>query len=193
MFTISEIFYSIQGEGYWTGTPMLFIRMSGCNLECDFCDTDHHHGRTLSAEEILQELNKLSPRCCRVCITGGEPLVQPIESLVYALAQKDFLVHIETNGTIIIPELPPNVWVTCSPKTVVFEVDGCDEVKYLVGDDLEIWRHYLEEPPCIGIQEFLQPVWNNYYEDNLRKAIEIAKEHPRFRISLQTHKYTRIR
>lgn len=109
---VNEIFYSLQGEGYFSGTPSLFIRFSGCNLKCGFCDTQHQHGTEMTEEDIVERA-----RACKaqhVVITGGEPSLQLTESLVDKLHEIGKYVAIETNGTHLLPE---NVdWITLSPK-----------------------------------------------------------------------------
>ena len=72
MYKINEIFYSLQGEGYYSGTPAVFVRFSGCNLSCTFCDTQHQPGTMMSLQEIVQEVNKY-PNVPLVVLTGGEP------------------------------------------------------------------------------------------------------------------------
>ena len=122
MYRVNEIFLSLQGEGFWTGTPMVFLRFSGCNLRCPFCDTDHSGYREMSAEEIVTEILQTGGDCRRVCVTGGEPSLQLDEALVEALHHAGFQVHVETNGTRV---LPGGVdWVTLSPKTDVKGLKG---------------------------------------------------------------------
>lgn len=109
---INEIFYSLQGEGYWTGTPAVFVRLSGCNLRCSFCDTSHENGTQRKEEDIVAEVAKYPAH--HVVITGGEPSLFLTHSLVEALHQAGKFVAVETNGT---HPLPDNVdWVTLSPK-----------------------------------------------------------------------------
>ena len=74
MKKINEIFYSLQGEGFWSGTPIIFIRFSGCNLRCDFCDTEHYSHTEMSDAEIIDRIKTFPAR--RVCLTGGEPSLQ---------------------------------------------------------------------------------------------------------------------
>ncbi len=101
-YRVNEIFYSLQGEGFWTGTPVVFVRFSGCNLQCPFCDTDHKPYREMSAQEILREVQQY--RCPRICLTGGEPLLQLDDELLDTFSA--FIVHMETNGSVNKPEVP---------------------------------------------------------------------------------------
>ena len=109
---INEIFYSLQGEGFYTGTPSLFIRLSGCNLQCPFCDTEHIPYTDMTEREIIEEAEKCPAK--HVVITGGEPSLQLTNSLVEGLHGVGKYVAVETNG---MHELPSNVdWITLSPK-----------------------------------------------------------------------------
>ena len=104
MIKVNEIFYSLQGEGYYVGSPAVFVRLSGCNLRCPFCDTQHECGTKMSEEEIVAEVAKYPARL--VVITGGEPSLQLTRSLVNALHNANRFVAVETNGT---HRLPGNV------------------------------------------------------------------------------------
>lgn len=97
---VNEIFYSLQGEGSYAGTPAVFVRLSGCNLKCPFCDTRHESYREYTDREILQEILKYSP-CRFVVITGGEPCLQLTGELVNLLHEHNCFVAIETNGTML--------------------------------------------------------------------------------------------
>ena len=190
MYKINEIFYSLQGEGFWTGTPMVFLRFSGCNLKCPFCDTDHKGFREMLAKEIVEEVVKAGGECGRVCVTGGEPSLQLDKELVDALHEAGFKVHVETNGTRVLPEGVN--WVTVSPKTDVEGLQGdgtvvldkADEVKVVYqGKDVEKWAEF----PAMW--HFLQPCSC----ENTAETVDYIRRHPRWRLSLQTHKYLNIR
>ena len=190
MYKVNEIFYSLQGEGFWTGTPMVFVRFSGCNLKCPFCDTNHGGYRGMTAEEIVDEVIKAGGDCGRVCVTGGEPSLQLDADLVEALHGKGFQVHVETNGT---RPLPDGVdWVTMSPKEEVEGLKGdgtvvlerADEVKVVyLGKDVEKWAVF----PATWL--FLQPCSCG----NTAETMDYILRHPQWRLSLQTHKYLNIR
>jgi organic radical activating enzyme len=109
---VNEIFYSLQGEGCHSGTPAVFVRLSGCNLRCPFCDTRHEHGTEMSVAEVVEAVRQYPAHL--VVVTGGEPALQLTPSLVDALHAAGRRVAVETNGT---RPLPANVdWVTLSPK-----------------------------------------------------------------------------
>lgn len=107
-YKVNEIFNSWQGEGFFTGTPCTFIRLSGCNLNCEWCDTDF---LSFSTQNIEQIMKKAAYRF--VVITGGEPTIQNIQPLIIALQEKKHFVAIETNGL----NAPPICdWISMSPK-----------------------------------------------------------------------------
>ena len=194
MYRVNEIFYSLQGEGFWTGTPMVFLRLSGCNLKCPFCDTEHGAFREMTAEEIVREMQAYG--CGRACVTGGEPSLQLDKELVDALHDAGFRIHVETNGTRPLPEGVD--WVTLSPKTDVPGLKGdgtvvlekADEVKvvYAGGVD-EKWAAFPAE------WHFLQPCDVGDPEKNraiLAETIDHVRRNPLWRLSLQTHKLMNI-
>lgn len=178
---LNEIFYSIQGEGYFTGTPAVFIRLSGCNLKCPFCDTDHTRFVEKTENEIVRMASQYP--CHHAVITGGEPSLQLTESFVRKLKEAGFFVQVETNGT---RPLPNNVdWVTCSPKEygevvlrnpneVKIVYIGQDLGKY---DDMTAGVYYLQPCSC----------------ENTEKVVEYIKEHTKWRLSLQTQKILHLR
>ena len=109
---VNEIFYSLQGEGFFTGTPAVFLRFSGCNLKCSFCDTDHRSGKEMTDREILAAITAFPSR--HIVITGGEPSLQLTADFIALLHATGYFIQIETNGT---HTLPAGIdWVTCSPK-----------------------------------------------------------------------------
>ena len=197
MYRVNEIFYSLQGEGFWTGTPMVFLRFSGCNLKCPFCDTDHSGFREMDAAEIVDAVIRAGGDCHRVCVTGGEPSLQLDSALVEALHGAGFRIHVETNGTRSLPEGVD--WVTLSPKSDVKDLKGdgtvvlkrADEVKVVYEDGVEErWAAYPAE------WHFLQPCDTGNEAKNkavLAETIDHIKRHPCWRLSLQTHKLMNIR
>lgn len=180
MKKINEIFYSLQGEGFFTGTPAVFVRFSGCNLKCGFCDTFHEDGRMMSDREIVEEVCKYP--CRMVVLTGGEPGLWVDEALLCLLHEAGKYICIETNGT---QELPEGIdWVTCSPKEgAELRVKRVDEIKIVyTGQDVS---PYLGTPAS---RHFLQPCSCK----NTEEVVEYIKKHPQWRLSLQTHKLIRI-
>ena len=136
---LNEIFYSLQGEGYYSGTPAVFVRFSGCNLQCPFCDTQHDAGTAMAEEAIVAEVAKYPARL--VVVTGGEPSLQLTASLVDKLHETGKYVAVETNGT---HPLPGNVdWITLSPKSAY--VDGADVV-LTRADEIKVVYDGLHDP-----------------------------------------------
>ena len=115
---IIEIFASLQGEGLRQGEPQIFIRFSGCNLKCSFCDTRYawNGGRELAPSQALREIHKIRNRhpADWACLTGGEPLLQDVSSLVKDLKREELKIQVETNGTFYRPMAVD--WYTVSPK-----------------------------------------------------------------------------
>ncbi len=189
---VNEIFYSLQGEGYYTGTAAVFVRLSGCNLQCPFCDTNHENGNMMTEEEIVDAVSAYPARM--VVVTGGEPSLQLTESLVDALHKKGKYVSVETNGT---HQLPDNVdWITLSPKDSYMGekakvvLSRVDEVKTVFdGSHEPTWiegaKHYFIQPCDTGNQERNKAI--------VEATIEYVKRNPEWRLSLQTHKILDIR
>lgn len=190
---VNEIFYSLQGEGFHTGTASVFVRLSGCNLRCPFCDTDHAQGREMTEEEIVDEVKRHPAH--HVVITGGEPSFFLTDTLVERLHREGRFVAVETNGT---HPLPDNVdWITLSPKDAFLEdpkarpsLTHCNELKVVFdGNELLDYRHIEAQ------HHFLQPCDTGDAKQNARiteACIDYIKQHPEWRLSLQTHKITHI-
>ena len=191
-YGVNEIFHSLQGEGFWTGTPAVFLRLSGCNLRCPFCDTDFSASVPMTAAGILAEMKA----CCgngpvpRIAVvTGGEPSLQLDENLVEALHGAGWRVHVETNGT---HPLPKGIdWVTFSPKQDLAPhcppavLQQADELKlvYTGGPEVEKWAAWP------ATHHFLQPCSGR----NVRETADYVLAHPHWRLSLQTHRILGIR
>ena len=193
---VNEIFYSLQGEGYYAGTPAVFVRFSGCNLHCPFCDTHHEEGREMSEDEIVATVTRYPAR--HVVVTGGEPALQLTASLVDKLHAAGKYVAVETNGTLPLPE---NVdWITLSPKSAF--VNGA-EVVLTRANEIKILFDGIHDPneqlSIFNFQFstflFLQPLDTGDPVRNAaiqKAAVEYIKEHPRWCLSLQIHKILSI-
>lgn len=180
MRKINEIFYSLQGEGFHTGTPALFIRFSGCNLKCSFCDTKHEEGEWMSDEDIVAKAKECPAKM--IVLTGGEPSLWIDEAFVEKLHQAGKYVCIETNGTHPIPDSVD--WITCSPKGSPVVLTRIDEVKVVYTGDEDV-EPYLTLPAQV---HFLQPCSCK----NTQEVVAYIQEHPQWRLSLQTHKWIGI-
>ena len=204
-YTVKEIYYTLQGEGANTGRPAVFLRFAGCNLWtgreedrasaiCQFCDTDFVGGTKYStaaqlAEEVAGQWfgNGTSKRF--VVITGGEPLLQLDDPLIASLHDLGFEIAIETNGTL--PAPAGLDWICVSPKarTAIKQRSG-NELK-LVYPQVGITPKELERLEFDHF--FLQPMDGPEVEKNTELAARYCLEHPRWRLSLQTHKLLGIR
>jgi 7-carboxy-7-deazaguanine synthase (Cx14CxxC type) len=208
-YKVKEIYYTLQGEGYHTGRPAVFCRFTGCNLWsgreedrekaiCQFCDTDFWGtdgilGGRYTATELTQQIIDLWPENFRnksiflVC-TGGEPMLQLDEELIIAFHKKGIEVAIETNGTI---EVPASVdWICMSPKanTDIVQKSG-NEIKIVQPqhgvdpkdfEDFD-YNHF-----------YIQPLDDEAQEDHIQEAIKFCLDHPKWKLSLQTHKVLNI-
>jgi len=198
---INEIFYSIQGEGAWTGRPNIFIRTTGCNLRCSFCDTKYAYkkGKTMTVKEITEKIGKYP--CKYICITGGEPLLQnDIIDLIDKLLKKRYKISIETNGSISIEKISDKKSLMISldikcPTSNMHEnnfleninfLKKDDQLKFVIKnkDDYEYAKKILEKykPLCTV---FLQPVWGKNPK-NLTKWI--INDGLNVKLGLQIHK-----
>jgi organic radical activating enzyme len=192
MLGVAELFYSVQGEGTWTGTPAVFVRLAGCNLNCRFCDTDYSLRSFASPAELVAQVRELGGDCPMVVLTGGEPLAQTESSdLIAALIADGRRVHVESNGTIPV-ELPDAVWLTVSPKERLHPdmAARANEVKLIV--DGRVPHEWLAAFGERKMTVFLQPEGNK--AANVALALAAAQAEPaRYRLSLQTHKFIGIR
>ena len=207
-YAVKEIFYTLQGEGANAGRPAVFCRFAGCNLwsgreedrasaVCRFCDTDfvgtdgENGGKYRDAAALVDRIASLWPEGEAhrfVVCTGGEPMLQMDEPLVSELHRAGFQVAIETNGSL--PVLESIDWVCVSPKAdAPLVVTRGNELKVVVPQDNQRLADYAQ----LDFEYFLvQPMDGPSRELNTRLAIDWCKRHPRWRLSMQTHKYLNI-
>lgn len=193
---VNEVFYSLQGEGVRAGTAALFLRFTGCNQQCRVethgfdCDTEFASGRDLTLDEIIVALRKAGPLCQWVILTGGEPALQVDRAMIDGLHAAGYKLAIETNGSI---ELPPGLdWVTVSPKVAEHAIRQrtADEVKYV--------RAYGQAIPRTVVRaehKLISPAFDGGRLDpkTLAWCIQLVKDNPGWRLSVQQHKYWAIR
>ncbi|MDE7397685.1 MAG: 7-carboxy-7-deazaguanine synthase QueE, partial [Muribaculum sp.] len=183
---VNEIFYSLQGEGLFTGTAAVFVRLSGCNLTCDFCDTHHDEWQEMSEREIVDAVKEYP--ATHVVITGGEPTLQLTASLVEMLHAARRYVQIETNGSVPVDaELVKLVdWITCSPKYGMLpRIGRIDELKVVYDKDRianvvaveSVTASYYCLQPCDRGEE-------GYNMVNLKSCIDYILAHPKWKLSL---------
>ena len=204
-YAVKELFYTLQGEGAQTGRAAVFCRFAGCNLwtgreadrvtaVCDFCDTEFvgtdgsGGGKFATAEALADAVLAAWPPggggTPYVVCTGGEPLLQLDEPLVNALHQRGFLVAVETNGT----QFPPSGldWICVSPKAAApVVVRGGNELKLVYPQPLAMPERF----EGLSFDHFfLQPLDGPHREANTEAALQYCLAHPRWKMSLQTHK-----
>jgi 7-carboxy-7-deazaguanine synthase len=208
-YSVKEIFYTLQGEGMNAGRPAVFCRFSGCNLWsgregdrksaiCRFCDTDFvgtdgtSGGKYASADELASSIHSFWPvQADRrfVVFTGGEPLLQLDTALIEALHRRQFEIAIETNGTLPAPEGLD--WICVSPKAGAPWVQTTGNELKLVYPQPGLMPHDIRG---VSFDHFLlQPMDNLQRQSNTRAAIAHCQTHPRWRLSIQTHKILHIR
>ena len=209
MYRVKEIFYTLQGEGARSGRPAVFCRFTGCNLWsgrendrikaiCQFCDTDFLgttgiNGGNYDDESLASLIESLWPKgfykTRYVVFTGGEPLLQLDGSLIRAMHKRGFEVAIETNGTIVVPEGVD--WICVSPKMgAKLVVQSGDELKVVVPQAGQNLRDYED----LSFTHFyLQPMDGENRQENIKAAIDLCLKNPRWKLSIQTHKYLNIK
>ena len=216
MYKVNEIFFTLQGEGAHSGIPAVFVRFSGCNLHCPWCDTEFSEYTEMSAEQIVSEMKELydtpNERRKMCVLTGGEPGLQVDQPLIDALHEAGFYICIETNGT---RPLPDGIdWITCSPKEFsiqhsVFSIQPLalkkvNEVKVVFTGtyDPEIWRsqleaeHWMLQPLRYNGEWLLMSGIDDFEidsNDNLDDTVRYILAHPFWRLSVQLHKIAGLR
>jgi organic radical activating enzyme len=201
IYAINEIFYSLQGEGARAGEPSVFVRFSGCNLQCAMepgplspggwvCDTDHGLKLRLGVGRILETCEAVGQSCRWVVLTGGEPGLQ-VDSVLLKALHTRYHIAIETNGTVELPSWGLD-WITVSPKATSRPVvlTQADEVKYVLAPGQAL--------PACAIEtkyRFVSPatLGQEIDHDALKWCIAQVLSNPRWRLSLQQHKVWKIR
>lgn len=199
-FDVVDIFKTFQGEGPYTGYKSVFIRLGGCNLSCDFCDTEFDDFRKMSLQDICIKVHLLSrdKEIDLVVITGGEPFRQPLEELCRVLIDNGYKVQIETNGTIF-RDVPREVDIVCSPKNNghgyksirpdILERLSC--IKFIVSKHSEKYASV----PEVGQSQYNVPVYIQPMDEydqvrnsqNLKYVIDLCVKY-QYNLSLQMHK-----
>lgn len=199
---VQEIFATFQGEGPYVGYPSVFIRLGGCNLACNFCDTEFDSFQNITVAEILTRVLELAQNQQKlIVITGGEPFRQPIEKLCQELIARNFLVQIETNGTLY-REIPRTVKIICSPKITNGKYHAIrsdllariDAFKFIISAHDENYFDIADLTQGHDIPIYLQPM-DEYdaqkNQENMVRVLELAQKY-NARISLQLHKILKI-
>ncbi len=189
---------TIQGEGFWAGTPVDFIRLSGCPVGCSWCDTGYADGgadlprQRRLIEDLIAEL-----RSPRVVISGGEPMIHPqLPALVSAIEASGRTVAIETSGAFW-QAVSPTAWITLSPKAhisprypvVPLLWERANEIKLIIETGAELGYYQTLIKPEKPV--FLQPEWSQK-EQAIPIILDLLQQHPHYRLSLQLHKYINV-
>jgi 7-carboxy-7-deazaguanine synthase len=202
---VVEVFSSLQGEGRNQGRPTVFLRLAGCNLACAWCDTAYARegGDELGADAVLSRVRETAGTCRRLCVTGGEPLLQQeaLVPLAAALASEGFAIEVETNGTIDFSPVQAHAAITMDVKcpssgqisdlSLLARLRPGDAVKFVVADlaDLAYMEDVLDAHPTrAGV--FVSPV---HGADAGPIVARIVEENLPVRFSLQLHKLIGVR
>lgn len=196
LYPVMEHFYTIQGEGRYTGYAAYFIRLGGCDVGCVWCDVkeswDAAEHPSLSVEFLVEKVKQSGSPIC--VITGGEPAMYDLNPLINELKKNGIRAHIETSGAYPVKGNPD--WICLSPKKFKFPLNEtlirADEYKPVIfhKSDIEWAESYTVnlKPLCI---KYLQPEWSKA-DDILPLIIQYVKDHTQWQISLQTHKFLNI-
>lgn len=194
-FNIVEIFESLQGEGFNTGMPSIFVRFGKCNLTCPWCDTPYNQFDSWTFEQILAKIHSFSAK--NIIITGGEPTIVPkLELLLDQLKAEGYFLAIETNG---LKPIPPQIdYIATSPKRLYQEkyaqrcIPFANEVRIVVDDDVMDFCEMIEQR-IQADHYYLSPCEKNG-DFNLLETITLLgklnqrADKPKWQLSLQTHK-----
>lgn len=220
LYPINEIFYSIQGEAYYAGTPAIFIRLQGCDVGCSFCDTKHtwamNQTNKITASTIIDKTANSAQwayfdlaqiiavidkykSCTHIVITGGEPALYNLQPLILKLESLAYMVQVETSGTYEL-SVSVNTWVTLSPKINMINkkkiikaaLSRANEIKMPIGKIQDIFnlKQLLANNPINHKLIWLQPL--SCKNNPTQLCIEQALAN-NWRLSLQTHKFISIR
>lgn len=195
-YPVVETFHSLQGEGAWTGTSAFFIRLGGCDVGCPWCDQKESWPAKRYPQQspltLARQAKVANPAI--VVITGGEPLMHDLAPLTRHLRELGLRVHLETSGAH--PFCGEFDWVTFSPKTfklphesIYFQVD---EIKVVIANSADLqWAEQEANKIPKKALKYLQPEWHSPASQRL--IVDYILQHPEWRISLQNHKFLRIR
>lgn len=195
-YPVMEHFYTLQGEGFHSGKAAYFIRLGGCDVGCVWCDVkdswDSGKHPLISIEELLENIRKTPVEI--VVITGGEPLMHDLNALTSALKNAGYKTNIETSGSSPLSGIWD--WICLSPKKFKKPLpellQEADELKIIIFNksDFQWAEEYAAQvrPDCVLL---LQPEWSQS-DKMLPLMVEYVKQNPKWRMSLQTHKFMQI-
>ncbi len=193
---LMEEFYTIQGEGFFTGRPAYFIRLAGCDVGCTWCDVKESWNPEIhplvKIEDIIKNVEKSGADF--VVITGGEPTIYDLEPITQALHKIEVQIAIETSGAY--PITGEIDWICLSPKKFKLPLEEnyskANELKVIAFNQHDFkWAKELEEKVALECQLYIQPEWNKK-EEMIPFVVDFVKNNIDWNISLQTHKYLGI-
>ena len=196
MLPLMEAFYTIQGEGFHCGKSAFFLRIGGCDVGCHWCDVKESWNAEIHPPTSLSNMvdQVMNYPCNTVVVTGGEPLMWNMKPLTDALHKKNLVVHIETSGAY--PLSGQFDWICLSPKKNSPPLDAiiplADELKVIIHnmDDFK-WAESFVKKTQKTCQLYLQPEWSKS-ADMMPKIVDYVMQNPKWKISLQTHKFMNI-
>lgn len=195
-YRVNDVFLTIQGEGVRCGTAAVFVRFTGCNLQCSMepgdkspggfdCDTEFESGRSMPLDELVDTVKAEAGECRWIVLSGGEPGLQTTEELIDAFHAAGFSLSIETNGSVKLPEGLD--WVTVSPKVAehCIRQRTATEVKYVRG-----YGQALPATVVTAQYYIISPAFDgqDLNTRNLQWCIQLVKDNPQWQLSLQQHK-----
>ncbi|MFR9523028.1 MAG: 7-carboxy-7-deazaguanine synthase QueE [Rikenellaceae bacterium] len=196
LLPLVEDFYTIQGEGFHTGCPAYFIRLGGCDVGCRWCDAKNTWNPKLFPPVPIEQIVERAVGCAAqsIVITGGEPLLYPLDALTSALRSRELKIFLETSGSQ--PFSGEFDWVCLSPKAqqppLVEAYSRADELKVIIEKEEDLqWAELNASRVGEECMLFLQPEWS-VSKEIIPLLVEYAKANPRWHISIQTHKYMHI-
>jgi len=192
---VMEKFYTIQGEGYYSGQPFYFIRLGGCDVGCHWCDVkeswDHNQHQFIDIDDLIKDVKE---HTSNVIITGGEPLMWNLSELTKRFKENNIKLHLETSGAY---ELSGNWdWICLSPKKKMLPKNeiytAADELKVVIHNN-DDFKFAIQESEKVSheCKLFLQPEWSKF--DLMKdKIVQFVMQNKNWNISLQIHKYLEI-
>ena len=193
---VMEEFYTLQGEGFNTGQAAFFIRVGGCDVGCKWCDVKESWNSNdfppVSTDKVVEHATSYPAKS--IVVTGGEPLLYNMDYLCSELHKRDIRIFLETSGSQ--PVSGSWDWICVSPKKdappMPAVIGLANELKVIVHDNTDFqWAEENSNLVSGSCFLFLQPEWSRSRQ-LMPRIIEYIKSHPRWRISLQSHKYMRI-
>jgi 7-carboxy-7-deazaguanine synthase len=193
---VMEHFYTLQGEGAWAGTPAYFVRLGGCDVGCHWCDVKESWPLDAHPRHTVNTIHRWwqATEAPMVVVTGGEPLMHNLDELTEVIHATGKRAHVETSGTS--PFSGRWDWITFSPKrfkpSLPIYYESANELKIIAYNNADLpWALSHAERVHSGCQLYIQPEWDRR-EVMTPRLIDFVKANPRWRLSLQTHKYLAI-